>query len=73
MSWIHIQDLARIIGECVANPEYRGPLNAVAPEPVRNSGALVSSQRVSGAALSKLGFQFEFTKLADALNDIYQG
>jgi uncharacterized protein (TIGR01777 family) len=37
MSWIHIDDLARMILFCIENREVRGPVNGTAPWPVRNS------------------------------------
>ena len=37
MSWIVIDDAVGIILEALANPVVRGPVNAVAPEPVRNA------------------------------------
>jgi len=36
LSWIHLDDLVRLILEAAANPAYQGPVNAVAPEPVSN-------------------------------------
>ena len=36
MSWIHRDDLVRLIVHAVATPELRGPLNGTAPEPVTN-------------------------------------
>lgn len=36
MSWIALEDLVRIYVACVGNSAIRGPLNAVAPEPVSN-------------------------------------
>lgn len=35
MSWIHIDDLVRIIEIALEDPALSGPVNAVAPEPVR--------------------------------------
>jgi len=43
MSWIHRDDLVRLIAHAVAMPTLIGPVNATAPEPVTNrafSGAL---------------------------------
>jgi uncharacterized protein len=37
MSWIALPDAVDIIESSMANAEWNGPLNAVAPEPVRNS------------------------------------
>ena len=37
MSWIHRDDLVRMIVHAIANPEVSGPLNGVAPEPVTNA------------------------------------
>ncbi|HEY5657806.1 MAG TPA: TIGR01777 family oxidoreductase [Myxococcota bacterium] len=35
--WIHVDDLVRLVQACLASEAYRGPLNAVAPEPVTNA------------------------------------
>jgi uncharacterized protein (TIGR01777 family) len=37
MSWIARDDLVRLIAHAIATPELTGPVNATAPEPVRNS------------------------------------
>ncbi len=37
MSWIHLNDLVRMIAWAVENTAVAGPVNAVAPNPVRNS------------------------------------
>lgn len=37
MSWIHRDDLVRLIVHCMATPALHGPVNAVAPIPVRNA------------------------------------
>ncbi|MBP9222411.1 MAG: TIGR01777 family oxidoreductase [Verrucomicrobiales bacterium] len=36
MSWIHLQDLVRILAECVENDSIHGRVNCVAPSPVTN-------------------------------------
>jgi uncharacterized protein (TIGR01777 family) len=36
MSWIHLDDLLRLISASLANAAYRGPVNATSPNPVRN-------------------------------------
>jgi hypothetical protein len=36
MSWIERDDLVRLIAHAIATPSLRGPVNATAPEPVRN-------------------------------------
>ena len=37
MSWIHIDDVVGIVLHALENSEIRGPLNATAPTPVRNT------------------------------------
>jgi len=37
MPWIHVADLARLYVHAAETPAIRGPLNATAPEPVRNA------------------------------------
>jgi uncharacterized protein len=37
MSWIERDDLVRLIAHILATPGIRGPVNATAPEPVRNA------------------------------------
>ncbi len=36
MSWIHVEDLARLLAFAAERAELRGPLNAVSPNPVTN-------------------------------------
>ncbi len=36
MSWIHIDDVVGLIGEALSNPDFSGPVNLTAPEPVTN-------------------------------------
>jgi len=49
MSWIHRDDLVRLIAAAAANPEISGPLNATAPNPVSNQGFV----RALGHALGR--------------------
>ncbi|MEC8023204.1 MAG: TIGR01777 family oxidoreductase [Myxococcota bacterium] len=35
-SWIHIEDMVRLLCHSVSDRKYRGPFNATAPHPVRN-------------------------------------
>jgi uncharacterized protein (TIGR01777 family) len=35
--WIHVDDVVRLVQACLASEVYRGPFNAVAPEPVTNA------------------------------------
>jgi uncharacterized protein (TIGR01777 family) len=37
MSWIHVDDVVGLILFALENAEVKGPMNATAPEPVRNS------------------------------------
>jgi uncharacterized protein len=37
MSWIHVDDLVEVYLRALTNSELSGPINAVAPKPVRNS------------------------------------
>jgi uncharacterized protein (TIGR01777 family) len=44
--WIHADDLVRLVQACLASDAYRGPYNAVAPEPVTNAQLTRSLGRV---------------------------
>jgi uncharacterized protein (TIGR01777 family) len=37
MSWIHIDDIVGLLAFAVENPDVRGPVNGVAPQPVTNA------------------------------------
>lgn len=49
MSWVHRDDLVRLIAHCAANPDISGPVNGTAPQPVRN----VDFTRSLGKALRR--------------------
>ncbi|OZB96073.1 TIGR01777 family oxidoreductase [Paenibacillus sp. XY044] len=36
LSWIHLEDIVRLIEFCMTHPAAEGPVNATAPEPVTN-------------------------------------
>lgn len=48
MSWIHVQDLARIFAECVENPGIHGRVNCVSPNPATNREFTTCFARVLG-------------------------
>lgn len=52
MSWIARDDLVRLIAHVVATPGLEGPVNATAPEPVRNA----AFGKALGAALHRPSF-----------------
>lgn len=101
ISWIHIEDLVRVIIHALENPTIQGPLNAVSPQPIRQAefarilGKVIhrpamipapewairtalgemadlalQSQRVVPQVLSKTGFNFNFTDLKSALENL---
>lgn len=101
LSWIHVDDLVELIMFALANSKVKGPLNAVAPHPVRNSEftkamaehfhrpaiipapkwglklvlgefaeVLLGSQRASAQHALDLGFQFKFSEIQAALQDL---
>jgi uncharacterized protein (TIGR01777 family) len=98
MSWIQLEDHVRLILELIGNAQANGPVNATAPNPVRNkefcqalgrvlrrpcwapvpgfalrlalgemAEMLLTGQRVMPAAAQKLGFQFRYPNLEQAL------
>lgn len=101
-SWIHIDDMCRIIMWGMENPDKSGTWNGVAPTPVTNKeltvataraigkplflppvprfalkiilgdfvDSVVSSMHVSSKKLEKAGFQFQFPRLHEALDDV---
>jgi uncharacterized protein len=98
MSWIQLEDHVRLILQLIDNAQANGPVNATAPNPVRNkefcqtlgkvlrrpcwapvpgfalrlalgemAEMLLTGQRVMPAAAQKLGFQFRYPNLEEAL------
>lgn len=49
MSWIALEDVVEIAGSAMASDEFLGPVNVVAPSPVRNS----EFTRIAAAALRR--------------------
>ena len=45
ISWIHIDDLCRIVGHAIEKDRIRGEYNAVAPEPVTNKHLMLTLAR----------------------------
>ncbi len=48
MSWIHLDDLVRLIAHAIATPGLAGPVNGTAPEPVRNAAFAAALGRALG-------------------------
>jgi uncharacterized protein (TIGR01777 family) len=48
MSWIHRDDLVRLIVHCLATPHVQGPVNGTAPEPVTNRDFTAALGRALG-------------------------
>ena len=71
MSWISIDDVVKIIDRAIEDVQLQGPVNAVAPSPVRNA---IFTQAL-GAALRRprflpvprLALRMAFGEMADAL------
>jgi uncharacterized protein len=50
-SWIHLEDILGIMGFLIENRELSGPINATAPQPVRNKELTETLARVLGKPL----------------------
>jgi uncharacterized protein len=48
VSWVHLEDVVGLYLRAAAEPELAGPLNAVAPEPVRNAELAAAIGRTLG-------------------------
>jgi uncharacterized protein (TIGR01777 family) len=98
LSWIHINDICRLIEFCILNPKINGPVNAVSPHAVTNevfsqtvaralsrpnwfpvpafllkiifgemSTLLLDGQKVLPTVALENGFQFNYSRLNEAL------
>jgi ligand-binding SRPBCC domain-containing protein len=58
MSWIHLQDLVSLVVHAIQTPSLSGPINAVAPHPLRNADFSKALARAVGksALLPAPGF-----------------
>lgn len=73
-SWIHIDDIVGLYLGAIDDSNYEGPINAVAPQPVRNKEfAQVLAKAVSNPALSvpvpKLAMQLVFGEMSHTILD----
>jgi uncharacterized protein (TIGR01777 family) len=66
MSWIERDDLIRLIAHAIADPALKGPVNATAPEPVRNA----AFARELGRALHRPAFLAIPVPLLRVLGDL---
>lgn len=55
MSWIHIQDLARLFVFALENPDMKGKYNAVAPNPVKNKELTREAAKAKGKIFLDVG------------------
>lgn len=51
MSWIHLEDIARLFVFALENEQAQGPINGCAPEPVRNDRFTLELARALGKAV----------------------
>ena len=50
-SWVHVEDVARIIDFIEEHPELDGPVNAASPNPVDNAAFMATVREVLGARI----------------------
>lgn len=71
MSWIALQDIVSLLVFCLENDGAAGPINAVAPEPVRNEAFVETLGRVLGRPtilpMPKFGIQALFGQMGEEL------
>lgn len=51
MSWIHVDDLARLVESCIHNSSVSGPVNAVAPQCLTNKEFMTTIRHSMGVKL----------------------
>jgi uncharacterized protein (TIGR01777 family) len=71
MSWVHIDDVAGAVRHCIEDDAYRGPVNAVAPEPVTNAEFTKTLGRVLGRPtvfpMPAFAARLAFGEMADSI------
>lgn len=71
MAWIHIDDLVAMFAWALGNPNVRGPLNGVAPNPVTNADFTVALgralRRPAIIPVPKLAVQVLFGEMSEIL------
>ncbi len=67
MPWVEHDDMIRVIAFAIATPEMSGPINAVAPEPVRNEAF---SRDLAAALHRPLLVRFPYWLLSHGLGDM---
>ena len=50
-SWVHLEDIGRIVDFIEEHPELEGPVNAAAPHPVDNTTFMATVRRVLGVRI----------------------
>lgn len=73
-SWIHLDDMCRIYLEAIDNNRFQGPINAVAPVPVRNKDfAKALARKVKTPAISlpvpAIGLKLAFGEMSHTILD----
>jgi uncharacterized protein (TIGR01777 family) len=73
MSWIHIEDIARLFSFCVESGRVSGVVNGVAPEPARNERFTIELARALGQPVSlpapEVALKLIFGEMSSALLD----
>lgn len=47
-SWVHVEDVARVVDHVAATPSIRGPVNVATPHPVTNAELMATMREVFG-------------------------